>query len=97
MVAFESIAVEVAYAAGDKTFLRKLKVPAGTTLRGAIERARLLDEHPEIDLARYKVGVFGKLMALETLAVAGDRVEVYCPLPRDPKERRRRRAIKSAG
>jgi uncharacterized protein len=92
MVASESIAVEVAYAAGEKTFLRKLKVPVGTTLRGAIERARLLDEHPEIDLARYKVGVFGTLMTLETLVTAGDRVEVYCPLLRDPKERRRRRA-----
>ncbi|MBM4226662.1 MAG: RnfH family protein [Gammaproteobacteria bacterium] len=97
MVAFEFIAIEVAYASGNTTFLRKLKVPVGTTLRGAIERARLLDEHPEIDLVRYKVGVFGKLMTLETLVVAGDRVEVYCPLLRDPKERRRRRAAARAG
>lgn len=97
MVAFESITIEVAYASGSATFLRSLKVPAGTTLRGAIERARLLEAHPEIELPRYKVGVFGRLMPLDAPVCAGDRVEVYCPLVRDPKETRRRRAAGRAG
>jgi len=94
MAGLETFGIEVAYATAEVAFRCELKVPAGTTVRGAIERARLLDAHPEIDLARYKVGVFGRLMALETPVMAGDRVEVYCPLLRDPKERRRRRAAR---
>jgi putative ubiquitin-RnfH superfamily antitoxin RatB of RatAB toxin-antitoxin module len=94
MAGLETFGIEVAYATSEVAFRRELKVPAGTTVRGAIERARLLDAHPEIDLTQHKVGVFGRLMALETPVMAGDRVEVYCPLLRDPKERRRRRAAR---
>ncbi len=65
-----------------------LEVPPGTTLRGAAERARL----PGIDLAACRLGVFGVERAPDDLVREGDRVEIYQPLPNDPKEVRRRRA-----
>ena len=39
-----------------------------------------------------KVGVFGKLSALNATVRAGDRVEIYRPLLADPKEVRKQRA-----
>jgi len=94
MAAAELLRVEVAYV-GERTSSRvALDVPAGTTVRGAIERARLLARHPEIDLARYAVGIFGTRCGLDDLVGDGARVEVYRPLPRDPKEARRQRVAR---
>ncbi len=88
MVAVELLAVELAYGAS----CQRLTVPYGTSVRGVIERARLLEQHPEIDLAVNRVGIYATLVALETLVASGDRVEVYRPLTIDPKEMRRRRS-----
>lgn len=84
--------VEVAYAGPAAVVVLPLRVKAGTTLRGAIESSGLLARCPEIDLARCGVGVFGRVRGLDEPVAAGDRVEVYRPLPQDPKERRRRSA-----
>jgi len=70
-----------------------LEVPPGTTLRGAAERARL----PGIELARCRLGVFGVERPPDHLVRDGDRVEIYQPLPNDPKEVRRRRAEAQRG
>ncbi|MEM7543386.1 MAG: RnfH family protein [Pseudomonadota bacterium] len=86
-----SFKVEVAYATPAEQRVVGLEVPKGTTVRGVIERSRLLDEFPEINLARNAVGIFGRRLALETLVSDGDRVEIYRPLHQDPKERRRQR------
>ena len=92
MAAVDVLGVEVAYA-GERCSSRvALQVPAGTTVRGAIERARVLTRHPEIDLARDAVGIFGQRCELDDLVSDGARVEIYRPLLRDPKEARRRRA-----
>lgn len=96
MAGVESLRVEVAYA-GERTSSRvALDVPAGTTVRGAIERARVLNRHPEIDLSRYAVGIFGTRCGLDDLVADGARVEIYRPLLRDPKDARRQRARPSA-
>ena len=52
----------------------------------------LLRQHPELDLAQHKLGLFGKVSAADTVLREGDRVEIYRPLLADPKEVRRRRA-----
>jgi uncharacterized protein len=67
-------------------------IPVGATLREAIERSGILREFPQIDLTRHKVGVFGRLRGLDEAVADGDRVEIYRPLPADPKDMRRRRA-----
>lgn len=88
------IRIEICYARPDLQIRRELKVPAGTKLNAAIEASGVLDDIPEIDLATSRVGVHGKLKALDAVLRDHDRVEIYRPLIADPKESRRKRAVK---
>jgi putative ubiquitin-RnfH superfamily antitoxin RatB of RatAB toxin-antitoxin module len=88
------VAVEVAYACAPEPLVLALEVEEGATLREAIERSGVLAHCPEIDLAVNGVGVFGLPRGLHEAVAAGDRVEIYRPLPEDPKALRRRRAAR---
>lgn len=88
----DELTVEVAYALPTVQALRQIKVPRGATVVQAIDLSGLREEFPEIDLARNKVGVFGKLTRLDAPLRDRDRVEIYRPLIADPKEVRRQRA-----
>ena len=89
----ETLDIEIAYAnLRNQQYINRFEVPFGVTLRGAIERSRILDKFPEIDLAVNQVGVFGRLKALEDPVMAGDRIEIYQPLQIDPKLARRQRS-----
>ena len=88
----ETLVVEVAYARPEEQLIVELEGAPGTTVVQAIETSGILERFPEIDLKRNKVGIFGKLTALETPLRDKDRVEIYRPLIADPKEVRRRRA-----
>lgn len=87
--------VEVAYALPHQQTLMSLNVTVGSSVESAIHQSGLLNQFPEIDLAQNKVGIFSKLVALDTVLRERDRVEIYRPLIADPKEIRRQRA--SAG
>lgn len=84
--------VAVAYVGPEAQVLRPMEVTPGTTVRAAIQRSGVLEQCPEIDLQRYKVGIYGKLVPLDQPLTDGDRVEIYRPLIADPKEARKRRA-----
>lgn len=71
-----------------------LELAPGATLRDAILASGLLRRHPEIDLARQKIGVYGRVKAAEAAAADGDRIEIYRALALEPKEARRRRAAR---
>ena len=86
------ITVEVIYARPERQELARLKLPPGSTLREAIEASGLLQKFPEIDLARNKVGIYGRLSKIDTPLQEQDRVEIYRSLIADPKEVRRQRA-----
>jgi putative ubiquitin-RnfH superfamily antitoxin RatB of RatAB toxin-antitoxin module len=88
------IRVQVCYAGPDCSLLREVVLPAGATLRSAIEHSGLLLDAPEINLATCRVGVYGKLKPLDTVLRERDRVEIYRSLIADPKESRRKRAQK---
>ncbi len=88
----EKISVEVAYALPDQQTIVALTVAADATLQEVIQASGLLDQYPDIDLKKNKVGVFGKLGKLTDTLHAGDRVEIYRPLIADPKEVRKQRA-----
>jgi putative ubiquitin-RnfH superfamily antitoxin RatB of RatAB toxin-antitoxin module len=88
----ESLSIEIAYALPQKQELVHLKLPAGSTVLQAIEASGLKQRHPEIDLAKNKVGIFGKLSKLDAPLRDRDRVEIYRPLIADPKEVRKQRA-----
>ncbi len=86
------IKVEVCYALPDKQLLLTVSLPSGATVSQAIEKSAVQSKFPEIDLTTHKVGIFGKLVKLDTPVRDKDRVEIYRPLIADPKEVRRKRA-----
>jgi putative ubiquitin-RnfH superfamily antitoxin RatB of RatAB toxin-antitoxin module len=82
--------VGVAYATRFKQLWLKLEVPDGSTVLEAIDRSGLLAQFPEIDLDSQEVGVFGKIVKLDTRLSDGDRVEIYRPITADPETAERR-------
>jgi putative ubiquitin-RnfH superfamily antitoxin RatB of RatAB toxin-antitoxin module len=88
----ETIPVTVVYALADKQVVLALDVVADATLDEVITQSGILEQFPEIDLGKNKVGVFGKLGKLTDTLHAGDRVEIYRPLIADPKQVRKQRA-----
>lgn len=83
--------IEIAYQ-GASSQLSKLQVKQGCTVEEAIQYSGILQQYPEIDLTKNKIGIFSKLVALTTQVKEGDRVEIYQPLLIDPKQARRQRA-----
>jgi uncharacterized protein len=92
----QTLTVEVAYATPDREMILALAVPPGTTVIEAIHRSGILQRTSEIDLAKNKIGVFGKLVSPDHVLQQYDRVEIYRPLVADPKDIRRLRANKPA-
>ena len=86
------INIEVVYALPNEQVLLKQQVSAGTTVVEAIQASGVLHEHPEINLAINKLGIFGKLTKEDAVLRDKDRIEIYRPLLADPKEVRRKRA-----
>ncbi len=88
--------VEVVYGAAVPD-VRWVRMVPGSTVLDAIRRSRLLDDYPGLDMRGGRVGIFGRFVALSNPVKAFDRVEIYAPLPEDPKEARRRRAALRRG
>jgi hypothetical protein len=84
--------VEVVYALPDRQVMKRLNVAKGTTAENAIVQSGILDMFPEIDLAKNRYGIFGKLIKNGTVLHHRDRIEIYRPLIIDPKDARRKRA-----
>jgi putative ubiquitin-RnfH superfamily antitoxin RatB of RatAB toxin-antitoxin module len=91
------IDVTVVFALPDRATQIEVHLPVGASVWEAIERSGLAERHPELDLARLRVGIFGKLAGRSTALSDGDRVEVYRPLVADPKQSRLKRAAGSKG
>ena len=90
-----NLSIDVCYALPDAQTLISIELAPGATVQQAIDASGILARHPEIDLQRLKVGVFGKLKPLDTVLADHDRVEIYRPLIVDPKMARQRRVDKS--
>lgn len=88
----DSLSIEVTYALPQRQDSVHLKLTTDSTVQQAIEASGLLQRYPEIDLAKNKVGIYGKLIKLDTVLHERDRVEIYRPLIADPKESRKKRA-----
>ncbi len=88
------ISIEVAYASVDQGWLISFEVEEGTTVQQAIVNSGILDQCSDIDLQINKVGLFSRIVGLDVLIRAGDRIEIYRPLIFDPKKARRLRAEK---
>jgi putative ubiquitin-RnfH superfamily antitoxin RatB of RatAB toxin-antitoxin module len=87
-----TVAVELVYCSSTRQHVTRLTLIAGSTVRDAIRSSALAAQCPEIETDAVRVGIYGRLVAFETVLQDGDRVEIYRPLIADPKQARRRRA-----
>ncbi len=83
--------VGVCYADSDRQLWMRLEVPDNSTIEETIKLSGVLLRYPEINLASQKVGIFGKIAALDTAVKDGDRVEIYRQITVDPQTVQRRR------
>lgn len=77
--------VGVCYAEADRQLWMRLEVPDDSNVEKVIELSGILQQYPEIDLTKQKVGIFGKLAKLNAEVNEGDRVEIYRKITVDPK------------
>lgn len=77
--------IGIAYALPQRQAWFDIEVPDGTTVKDAIERSGIINQFPEIDLEKNKVGIYGKASKLDAVLNDGDRVEIYRPITCDPK------------
>lgn len=89
--ALAPLRIEVAYAEPQRQTLLAVAVPPGTTAAAAVQLSGIRDLHPGIP-ADARFGVFGRVVHANHVLSDGDRVEIYRPLPSDPKDTRRRLA-----
>lgn len=80
--------VEIVYSPlNEALFAQQISLNEGATIQDAINASGILEHYPEV--TTLKIGIFSKQAALGTPLRNGDRVEIYRPLLRDPKDRRR--------
>ncbi|HCI13290.1 MAG: RnfH family protein [Gallionellales bacterium GWA2_60_142] len=76
--------IAVAYSEPAQQLWLRIEVPDESTVQAAIEQSGILKKFPHIDLAEYKVGIFGKIAELDAALKPGDRIEIYRPITADP-------------
>lgn len=67
-----------------------LSLASGARVSDALNESCIYETYPETK--NCSVGIFAKIVSLDTLLREGDRVELYRPLIVDPKEKRRQLA-----
>lgn len=85
--------IEVAYALENEAFLEGFEVAENTPIQKVINLSGVLKKYPEIDLTKNQIGVFAKVVKIDTTLRNKDRIEIYRPLIADPKEVRKRKAL----
>jgi putative ubiquitin-RnfH superfamily antitoxin RatB of RatAB toxin-antitoxin module len=86
--------IEVVYALPHEEDAVKLRLEPGASAADALRASGILARHPELARGGHTLGIYGSVVAPQTRLADGDRVEVYRPLFADPKEARRRRALR---
>jgi putative ubiquitin-RnfH superfamily antitoxin RatB of RatAB toxin-antitoxin module len=85
----------VAFATRERQYLWSVELPMQACIAEALAAARALATSAglatEIPWDSASVGVFGELRSRSDACAEGDRIELYRPLERDPRERRRER------
>jgi len=82
----------VAYATRTRQYLWSVELPGQASIADALAAARAAaDPAAAIPWDSAPVGIFGEPRARTDSCADGDRIELYRPLRRDPRERRRER------
>lgn len=76
----------------DKIFHQHLNIFETAKVIDAIKASNIESIYPEV--INLSVGIFSKIVSLDTVLKDGDRIEIYRSLLIDPKEKRRRQAKK---
>ena len=88
----DKINIGIVYALPHEQELLELQAPQQTTAGEAVRLSGIMEKHPEIDLGKSRLGIYGKLTGADAVLRDNDRIEIYRPLLVDPKEVRRKRA-----
>lgn len=75
--------VSVVFAGEKRQAWVKVEVDDDSDVETAIRQSGLLNQFPEINLERMRLGIYGKLTELDSPLKAGDRVEIYRPIIRN--------------
>lgn len=86
--------VEVIYATIQQQNSITVSINDHSTINQVITASGLLEKYQEIDLSINKVGIYNQVKKLDDVVKNGDRIEIYRALIADPKEVRRKRAVK---
>ena len=81
--------MEVAYATPDKQVVVEVELDAASSVSDAIESSGLQAQFPDTDLNALAIGIWGREVGRAQRLREGDRVEIYRPLDRDPRDARR--------
>jgi len=84
--------VAIAFALPSRQVLKQVHVDDGATVADVIVASRIASEFPEHDLDEMQAGIWGQPIARTHRVKEGDRIELFRPLERDPREARRLKA-----
>lgn len=87
------INIEIIYATKQSCIKKNMTFAEAISIQEAIDSSGIL-ALGDIDLSNNRIGIYGQFVELTQLVKDGDRIEIYRPLIRDPKEIRRQRAQK---
>jgi putative ubiquitin-RnfH superfamily antitoxin RatB of RatAB toxin-antitoxin module len=93
----EASCVEVVYASPARQRVVSVPLTEGLTALDAVRASGILEDAPEIDPGELALGIWGRRVDGSQRLRADDRVEIYRPLRRDPREARRQAAGEGGG
>ena len=70
----ERITVEVVCATPERQVMRRVSLPAGSSVMQAVEQSGILQELPEVAFDPSRLGIFSRRVAADDLLQEGDRV-----------------------
>lgn len=85
----KNIEVEVVFASTTDQVLLSVSLPEGATIAEAVSLSGIAEKFPDEDLDVLQTGIWGHPRERTAVLTHGDRVEIYRPLLRDPREARR--------
>lgn len=84
----------VAYADSARHYLWPVVLEAEATVAEAIAAARRQAQSADVPWDSAPVGIFGEPCNRTDVPAEGDRIELYRPLPDDPRTRRRAQSVR---
>ena len=85
----EQLRIEFIFALAAEQVLDVLTLKVGATVADAIRESGIASRYPRQDVEALQAGVWGHLVNRDYVLAEGDRVELYRPLQRDPRDARR--------